>query len=126
MEAVRIVVLDDSEITAEVARLQLESVGFDVRAAVNLLEFERVLDEFEPQIILTDVQMPDVPGDEVCRVLKRKMETESVPVFLFSSLPEPEPAARAERAGADGYIQKEAGSEALKERLLRLLDEMLF
>lgn len=125
-DTIRIVILDDSEIMANVARLQLETVGFDVRVATDLVAFEQVLRSFSPQIILSDVNMPEAPGDEVCRVLKGKMETQSVPIILYSTIPESELEERASRAGADGWVSKGAGPAALKERVLGLLDEIVF
>ena len=100
--------------------------GYPVRTARSLTETARVLEEFDPEIVVTDVCMPNVEGDELCRRIKANMKR-LVPVLLYSSLPEEQLAERARRAGADGYLCKMRGVEALIERLDELLaEEVLF
>ena len=122
----RIIVLDDSSVAARLARAQLEGLGFEVRTATVLEDFNRIFTEFSPQIILTDVEMPDVSGDQICAVLRRNVSTANIPILLFSGLSESELAERAEQAGADGYICKDAGPEALKDKLDALMSDVLF
>ena len=124
-EPVRIIVLDDNPVAVRFARSHLESLGFAVRTATSISEFNQLFSEFPPQIILTDVEMPEVSGDEICIVLRRNVDTASIPILLFSGLEESELAARAARAGADGYICKEAGPGALKEKLDALMSDVL-
>ena len=125
-EKPRIMVLDDNPVAARLARSHLEGLGFAVRTATSIDEFEHVLRDFAPQIILTDVEMPVVSGDEICLVLRRNVATASIPILLFSGLPATELAARAARAGADGFICKEAGPAALKNKLDELMSDVLF
>ncbi len=125
-EKLRILVLDDSEIVLNMMALALSESGFDVATANSLVEFEQRLKEQQPQIILTDIQMPDISGDDICRVLKKKLETESTPVLLFSTMEESELAALAKRSGADGFVSKSAGPEEIVKRIHELTEEMLF
>ena len=125
-EKLRILVLDDSEIVLNMMALALSESGFEVATANSLVEFEQRLKEQPPQIILTDIQMPDISGDDICRVLKKKLETESTPVLLFSTMEESELASLAERSGADGFVSKNAGPEEIVKRIRELTEEMLF
>lgn len=122
----RILVLDDNAIAVRLTMAELQGLGFDVRTATNIADFNRVFADFSPQIILTDVEMPDVTGDEICMVLRRSLDTASIPILLFSGLEEADLAQRAERAGADGYICKGAGPTSLKEKLDALMENILF
>lgn len=122
----RILLLDDSEISLEMARYVLEDRGHEVVTALNLFQFEERLRTFRPEIILTDMVMPEISGQELVRVLKRDLETERIPVVLFSSKPDHELAAIAEEAGADGYLSKANGIERLGDMVDELVDSILW
>lgn len=126
MENRRILLIDDSEITLEMERSVLESRGYDVRATSTLIEFERVLAEFQPNLILTDIHMPEVQGTDICRTLKNEYKTQDIPIVLFSSLNDEELAALAEQVGADGYLSKAHGLEALGEKVDELIESILW
>lgn len=117
----RILLLDDSAIALEVAQAVLEERGYQVATAQSLLEFQARLEHFQPEIILTDLVMPDVSGKDIVRVLKQDFLTERIPIVLFSSKPDEELRAIAEQTGADGYLSKVHGVERLGD----LLDELV-
>jgi len=123
---IRIAVLDDQAAAGAAARETLTELGYEVRTATSLPEFEAMVDRFDPQVILLDVRMPDVPGDVVCQALKKNVTTANTPILLYSSLPETDLSRHVRRAGADGYICKGWGPGALKARLEALADEVLF
>lgn len=124
--SLRVLVMDDSEIVLNMMALLLTEAGFEVFTASSLIEFEQLIASAQPHIVLTDIQMPDISGDEICRVLKRKMDTHLIPIVMFSSLPRDELARLAERAGADGFVSKEAGPEAIVNKIHELTEEVLF
>jgi CheY-like chemotaxis protein len=126
VEKRRILLIDDSEITLEMERSVLESRGYEVRATSTLMEFERVLAEFQPNLILTDIHMPEVQGTDICRTLKNEYKTQDIPIVLFSSLNDEELAALAEQVGADGYLSKAHGLEALGEKVDELIESILW
>jgi len=116
-----ILVFDDSPIVLEFTRAALESEGFRVAIAEDLSAFEHQRDTFEPDLILLDVQMPEVFGDDVAMTL-REWHGVRVPILLVSSLDEDELARRALDAEADGYITKAAGMPALVRRCKEMLE----
>ena len=125
-DKLRILVLDDSPVAAKLAASHLGTMGFEAKTATSLVQFEQVLKEFSPHVILSDVEMPEVSGDQICSVLRGQFETASIPILLFSGLEEADLSARAQRAGADGYICKNAGPAALKQKLDELMDDIVF
>ena len=125
MNTLRVLLLDDSEIVLKMTALALIDEGFEVYPAASLAEFDKVLTEHEPDIILTDVKMPETTGDNVCRLLKQKLE-KLVPIVLFSTLSEDELASLAERVGADGYVSKDSGTEEIAKRIMALCEEIVF
>lgn len=122
----KILFIDDSEITREMIQFSLEAEGHEVVVAGDLITFDRILEHFKPHIILTDVNMPDVQGDQICRVLKSKYDTANIPIILFSSLDEEHLIKLADRAGADGYVSKQHGIESLIKQINELVDLMLW
>ena len=123
-EALRILLLDDSEITLAMEKAVLESHGYEVRATASLMEFEKTLASWRPQVILTDIHMPDVKGTDICRVLKHEYDTQDIPIILFSSLSDAELAKLADQVGADGFLSKNHGIERLAEKVDELVQSI--
>jgi CheY-like chemotaxis protein len=122
----KILLLDDSTITLEMEKAVLEDRGYEVAVAANLLEFQAELDRFQPEVILTDLMMPDISGKDIVRVLKQDFHTERIPIVLFSSRPDEELAEIAEQAGADGYLSKSHGIEKLGDMVDELVDSIIW
>ncbi len=126
MKKLRILILDDSEIVLSMTSLALNEEGFETYTASSLMEFDEVLSKQEPDIILTDIKMPEISGDDVCRVLKQRHNTKLVPIILFSTLEESELAQLAERSGADGYVCKNCGIDEIVNSIKSLTEEIVF
>ncbi len=125
-EKKKILLLDDSTITLEMEKAVLEDRGYKVAIASNLLEFQKELDVFQPEIILTDLMMPDISGKDIVRVLKQDFHTEKIPIILFSSKADDELAQIAEQAGADGFLSKSHGIEKLGDMVDEMVDSILW
>jgi CheY-like chemotaxis protein len=122
----RILLLDDSTITLEMEKAVLEERGYEVAIASNLLEFQSQLDAFQPEMILTDLMMPDISGKDIVRVLKQDFHTEKIPIILFSSKGDDELQEIAEQAGADGYLSKSHGIDKLGDMVDEVVDSILW
>ncbi len=125
-EKKKILLLDDSVITLEMEKAVLEERGYEVAVASNLIEFQAALDAFQPEVILTDLMMPDISGKDIVRVLKQDFHTERIPIVLFSSKPDEELAEIAEQAGADGYLSKSHGIDRLGDMVDELVDSIIW
>jgi CheY-like chemotaxis protein len=125
-EKKRILLLDDSAITLEMEKAVLEDRGYGVAVASNLLEFQAQLDQFQPEVILTDLMMPDISGKDIVRVLKQDFHTEKIPIILFSSKTDEELEPIAEQAGADGFLSKSHGIDRLGDMVDELVDAIIW
>jgi twitching motility two-component system response regulator PilH len=125
-EAKRLVLIDDSELVLAVMGPVLTEAGFDVRAVSSLRKFLNVVLDWKPHLIVTDLYMPEMSGAELCTWLRMQVQTAKIPVIICSSAPEAELAEVARTAGADGYVSKEAGPEALPAKLHALCEEIIF
>ena len=123
----RLLLIDDSEIALEYAEAVLADAGFEVRAVSSLQAFQEVLaTNWKPHMIITDLNMPEMNGVELCQWLRREIATARIPLVLCSSTPDEELAVVARQVGADAYLSKHAGLDALPERLNKLFDEILW
>lgn len=107
--------------TLEDALLLKKLEAYSVKSGTEAL---KKLTQVTPSLILLDVQLPDIHGFELCRLLKRSERLRNVPV-VFISAKFTEPADRAEGllAGADAYLSKPVSLDALWEEVNYLLDK---
>jgi CheY-like chemotaxis protein len=122
----RIAIIDDSETVLAISKKVLESAGYTVFATSSLVEFDRIIQAEKPDLILTDINMPDIQGDKICETLKNEHFTADIPIVLFSSIDEPELKAIAEKVQADGYILKDRGPRYLVEQVNNLINAILW
>jgi response regulator RpfG family c-di-GMP phosphodiesterase len=101
----RVLVVDDSSSIRLFLRVGLTENGFTVRTASNGREALEVLYEFKPDLIITDLMMPEVDGFELCRRLK-KTAFASVPVVVMSTLADKAIMRRLMREGAASCLIK--------------------
>jgi CheY-like chemotaxis protein len=118
--------IDDSEIALAYSESVLIDAGFDVRAVSSLSAFQEVLSDWKPHLIVTDLYMPEMNGVELCQWLRREVSTARIPIVICSSAPDEELAEVARKVGADAYLSKLAGLDALPDRLNKLCDEILW
>jgi DNA-binding response OmpR family regulator len=101
----RILLVDDSSLALAVHQHVLESAGFTVKSTTEVEGLEAVIDEWKPHLLLLDLKMPIVAGDDVCRRLKAKFRA-TLPIVLFSDQPQALLAQSAADGGADAYLSK--------------------
>jgi DNA-binding response OmpR family regulator len=122
----RILVLDDHAGARNRLVRELRNQGYAVEGAADLAEFEKLYAAMSPDVILTDVVLAGVPGDQICKQLKARLTDRKIPIVLVSGLPESDLKVRAERAGADAYFRKQDGLPQLIQMLEELLSEIVF
>ena len=105
---------------------ELRNQGYAVEGAGDLASFERLYSSMDPDVVLADVVLGNINGDEICRLLKARMTDRMIPIVLVSGLSEGELKVRAERAGADTYFRKQDGLPKLIQMLESLLSEIVF
>ncbi len=110
-------VVDDSRTAREVVRLHLSRLGCE---AVALEGGEACMAELArraPSLILLDLRMERMQGDEVCRRVKAHPAGRNVPVIMFTSGGEPYEVMHCWRAGADDFLPKPVALGALEAKL---------
>ena len=102
----RVLVVDDEAYILNILDFSLDSEGFEVVTAANGEEALRAASERRPDLIILDVMMPKIDGFEVCRALKAKKDTKSIPVILLTAKERESDRQKGQEVGADLYMTK--------------------
>jgi two-component system, chemotaxis family, sensor kinase CheA len=117
-----VVVVDDTLMVRELQRSILERGGYAVRTASDGAEAFAMLIESPPDLVVTDVEMPNLDGLQLIKSMRAHSRLANVPVLIVSSHGTEEDRQRGLDAGADGYIVKTSFDEAgLLSAVSRLL-----
>jgi CheY-like chemotaxis protein len=119
----KVLLVEDSPFEAAITSVELQSgLGIEVEVTDSGVGAFSSLSQAVPSLIVLDLNLPDQSGLEVCRTLKRNLETRSVPIVMFSGESRPYTKAQAYQAGADFYITKSAeGLENLQQLVRAIL-----
>jgi CheY-like chemotaxis protein len=80
----KLLVIDDESHIAELIKVSLENEPFEIFQAKNGSEGIKIANQIQPDLILLDVQMPEMDGYEVCSTLKTDEKTKKIPVLILS------------------------------------------
>lgn len=120
----KILVVDDEPQITRVLRHSLMAHRFDVRTAADGVSALDTFRDWHPDLVITDLQMPDMNGIELCGEIRKSSQ---VPVIVLSVKGEERTKVEALDAGADDYVTKPFGIDELLARvraaLRRLPDE---
>jgi len=117
----RVLVADDSIAVRKVAERLLTEAGFGVTLAANGEEALAYLAKERPDLVVSDVIMPDKSGFEVCAFVRAQRALANTPVLLISGIVNDEVTKQAESCHADGVLKKPFQGTSLKDRVLELL-----
>ena len=110
----RILVIDDEPQITRVLRAALSAQGFDVRTANDPAEGLLLFKDWAPDLVVTDLMMPDISGVEVTRSIRARSAT---PVLILSVRDHERSKIEALDAGADDYVTKPFGIQELLARV---------
>jgi len=102
----RILVVEDEPAQREILIYNLEAGGFRVLRAGSGDEALLVVEEERPDVILLDWMLPGVSGIEICRRLRARVSTRTVPIIMMSAKSEEADRVRGLETGADDYVVK--------------------
>jgi two-component system KDP operon response regulator KdpE len=110
----RIVVVDDEPQITRVLRTSLNAQGYDIRVANDGETALEIMKDFTPDLVITDLAMPNMNGIELCRRLR---EVSQVPILVLSVRGEERSKIEALDSGADDYITKPFSTGELLARV---------
>jgi two-component system KDP operon response regulator KdpE len=109
-----ILVVDDESQITRVLRTSLSAHGYDIRVANDGETALEIMKDWSPDLVITDLAMPNMDGLELCRRLRAKTE---IPIIVLSVRGEERTKVKALDAGADDYVTKPFGIEELLARV---------
>ncbi|MEN9667139.1 MAG: Phosphoserine phosphatase RsbP, partial [Planctomycetota bacterium] len=122
---VDVLIAEDSRIQAKMLEKRLVDAGHTVRWAINGAKAVELLKEKRPDLIISDIEMPEMNGYEFCKIAKTDPSWQTIPLILLSSLSDPVDIIRGLEAGADNYVTKPYDPNYLLGRMDSLLDTPL-
>lgn len=117
----RLLVVDDEASVRKLIKRFFEARGYEVALAENGLEGWIATRDHQPDIVLTDVSMPEMDGYELTRTIRRNPATAAIPVILLSAHREADAMVAGYECGADDYIAKPVDMEVLRLKIDALL-----
>lgn len=121
-EIKRIILAEDSVTTRILLKNILESAGFDVTVAVDGLEALKLLREKKFDLLLTDIEMPNMNGFELTENVRQSESLKNLPVILCTSLTSQEDREHGVEVGANAYMDKSSFTQSL---LLDIIEKLL-
>ncbi len=116
-----VLVVDDNRDMTEMLKDSLDNI-YDIVTASDGVEALRKATEIKPDIILTDLMMPNMNGIELCRALKENKETVNIPIIILTAKHDLGVKLEGLTIGADDYITKPFNLDVLRLRMRRLIE----
>ncbi len=106
MQNENILIVEDNQMNVKLFRLLLFTEGYQVRSALSACEALEALCSFLPDAVLMDIQLPDINGLQLTRLLRQDWRTREIPIVAVSANAMKQNIQEAYAAGCDGYITK--------------------
>ncbi len=106
MSGGKIMIVEDSPTIAFMIQDELTEAGYEVEVSLNGFEALRDMENFQPDLILADIELPKIDGLELCEAIQNRLETRDIPFIFMSSHSDPETVARGKKIGARYFIEK--------------------
>ena len=118
---IEILVVEDSSTQGEELRFLLEQHGYSVALAKHGADALAFIGKRKPNVVISDINMPEMNGYELCKQLKADKSTREIPVILLTSLTDPEDVLEGLACGADSFITKPYKADYLLAYIQQLL-----
>jgi two-component system phosphate regulon response regulator PhoB len=118
----RILVLDDEPDVTELLEYKLEQEGYRVAVLNDPLAFVAKVRDFEPDLMVLDIMMPELNGMQLCRIARSDPSMKEIPIIFLSARGEAEDRIKGLETGADDYLSKPFSAKELLLRIANMLN----
>lgn len=120
----RILSVDDDPLILEAMRALLEPIGAELRTLSEPSAYWNALEEWNPDLVILDEDMPGATGIDLCRVTRSDPRWRSLPILFFTARTDPQSIERIFAAGADDYVPKPVLGPELVTRIENRLERV--
>jgi len=117
----RILLIDDDPDQLKLLARLLRRAGFEVETVDSPFGSTNLVRKFRPDLILLDVDMPAIPGDQLVTVIRQNVRIPGVKIVLFSATDPDTLRMLSLSSGADGWLSKTFETEELKRGIAKFL-----
>ncbi|NJL21912.1 MAG: response regulator [Leptolyngbyaceae cyanobacterium SM1_3_5] len=118
----KVMILDDDLLTLRLLQTVLEPWGFQVTTLDHPQNFWNCLDQVHPDLLVLDVQMPEIDGIELCQIIRNDRRWDWLPILFLTGSKNSETIQQIFAAGADDYASKPVVAAELIARILSRLE----
>ncbi|MDD5730366.1 MAG: response regulator [Candidatus Omnitrophica bacterium] len=120
-----IFVIEDDRDICRTLELHLKSIGYETVTSFDGKEgFERVK-ALKPDLLILDLGLPHLPGEEICRELRRNQEYQSLPIIMVTAKDTDVDRVIGRVIGADYYVSKPFDLDDLEEKIKALINKKI-
>ena len=102
----QIIIVEDDQRLAEIYKTRLELIGYSCYIAYNGITALYFIQKLIPDLVLLDIMIPDIAGDDVLKTIRKSTWGKNIPVFVISNLNETEAPSDMRKLGISGYAVK--------------------
>ena len=117
----KILIVDEEPDVLAVTVARLETSGYEVLVAKDSEEAIELLNNGNPDLILLDISLPKMQGDELCKKLKSDIKFKHIPIILFTASIVLHAAMKVNKLGADDLIIKPVDPNVLLDKIKKLI-----
>lgn len=118
MREYTILIVDDEKKITDVLASYLEKEGYNVVCAHDGRDALRQFDRCAPSLVILDLMLPDLPGEEICRTIRKKSD---VPILMLTAKTQEEDILKGLHIGADDYVTKPFSPRQVVARVAAIL-----
>ena len=118
----KILIVEDNEIHLKLMHFILQVGGHEVLDASSAEQATQILQENTPQVIVTDLELPNMDGMTLTRRLKQTPKTANIPVIAVTAYPEHFSRRAAQEAGCAAYFVKPINTRTLSQQVAKVVN----
>lgn len=116
-EIVRILIVDDVEANRFMLRDIIKNMGYQPILTENGVQAVKMAERFHPQLIISDIAMPEMDGYELCQIIKGNAQLRDIPIIFISAFDDPADVVKGFNMGGEDYITKPFIPEVVQARV---------
>ena len=120
---VTILITDDNPVNLKVVKAILDKNGYRTATAMDGAECIEATKKLKPNLILLDINMPEMSGIQVCKVLRQDQQTKDIPVIFVTANTDDETLKESFESGGTDYVRKPVNRIELLARIKSALDQ---